>query len=58
MLKELQKEAKKKGVDKSDFIILATALASKADALVTGHKDFHNPEINKLIKIIETDQAF
>ena len=44
-------------LNKGDLIILATAFNAKAEAIVTGDKDFHKPEINKLIQIIGTAQA-
>ena len=44
-------------LNKGDLIILATAFTAKAEAIVTGDKDFHKPEINELIQIIETAQA-
>ncbi|MFH0861068.1 MAG: putative toxin-antitoxin system toxin component, PIN family [Candidatus Altiarchaeota archaeon] len=40
--------------DRKDAPILATALKYKPDYFVTGDKEFHTPEIKKLLNVVKT----
>ncbi len=42
--------------DRRDAPVLATALKSKSDYLITGDKDFHTPEIKKKLKALTAKQ--
>lgn len=43
--------------DPKDAPILAAAITARPDMFVTGDKDFHTPEVKKLIPVQTTSQA-
>ena len=43
--------------DPKDIPILAAAVSAKPDLFVTGDKDFHTPEVKKLIPVYTATQA-
>ena len=55
--KEIIEKADKIIRDPKDAIILATAIEIAPDAFVSGDKDFHTPEVKKLIITLNTADA-
>ena len=54
--KDKLKESKTLINDQKDIPILAAALASKPDYLVTGDKDFHTEKIKNKLNIVKTTE--